>query len=356
MLGYKQKGPTMFKMHSKKVLSKAAQLASMAALATAFSTAASQAGELVMSSWLPPAHPIVAGVIEPWVDQVAEVTEGRVTVRLLPRPLGPPPAHFDLAADGIADLTYGLHSFTKDDRFLRSRLGQFSFLGDSAEDTSIAYWNVYGGDLDAQAEHEGTKLLGLFVHGPGMFHNNQRAIESPEDFAGLKIRVPGGYVAELAEELGVITQFMGPGDVFEKLSTGVIDGATFPAEALRAFNLSQHVTDTMTVPGGLYNTSWFLVMNEGTWEGISDEDRAAIEAVSGAQLAALAGQAWDAADAGGLADAAEHSVNVQTANNSVLARVQEIATVKEAEWAAAVADQGFDGVAALAAIREQAAD
>ena len=58
-------------------------------------------------------------------------------------------------------------------------------------------------------------------------------------------------------------------------STGVIDGVTFPSEALKAFNLSEHVTHTMTVPGGLYNTSWFMVMNEDRWGDISPEDHAA---------------------------------------------------------------------------------
>lgn len=329
-------------------------LLSSAALATIFSVASAQSEELVLSSWLPPSHPIVTKVVGPWAKQVEEATGGRVTIRILPRPAGPPPAAYDLAKDGIADITYGLHSFTTDDRFLRSRIGQFSFLGDDAAKTSVAYWNVYSGTLKAQDEHKGTKLLGLWVHGPGMFHNNKIRIEKPEDFGGLKVRVPGGYVAELSEKLGVTTQFMGPGEVFEKLSTGVIDGVTFPAEALKAFNLSQHIKYTMTIPGGLYNTSWFLVMNEGKWAAISKEDQAAIEKVSGAALAELAGSVWNAADAAGLEDAKTHNVDIYPAPEPVLAKVHEIAAAKEGEWAAAVAKQGLDGAAALAELRKVA--
>ena len=329
-------------------------LALSSVLAVSSTATTAQAEEYVLSSWLPPTHPIVTGVIQPWADQVAEVTEGRVTVRILPRPLGPPPAHFDLAADGIADITYGLHSFTTDDRFLRSRIGQFSFLGDDAVSTSVAYWRVYGGDLDAAAEHERTHLLGLWVHGPGMFHNNQHRIDEPGDFAGLKIRVPGGYIAELVEDLGATTQFMGPGEVFEKLSTGVIDGVTFPAEALRAFNLSPHIAYSMSVPGGLYNTSWFMVMNEDRWADLSDADRAAISAISGEVLAENAGRVWNQADAAGLADGEAHGVEFYAASDAVLQRVQQIASAREAEWAEAVAAQGFDGSAALSALRELA--
>lgn len=312
---------------------------------------------LVMSSWLPPKHPITTNVMVPWAEQVAEVTEGRVKVRILAKPLGSPPAHFDLAADGIADITYGLHSFTKDDRFLRSRIGQFSFLGDTAVETSLAFWDIYAGQLDAQAEHEGTKLLGLFLHGPGLFNNNQRKIETAEDFKGLKIRTPGGYIADLAGELGVVTQFMGPGEVFEKLSRGVIDGVTFPIEALKSFKLTDHISYAMQIPGGIYNTSFFLVMNEEKWDSLSDEDRAAIEGISGPAFAQLAGEAWDASDAIATAYIAEEtSVVVHEASAEVTAVVREKAAAFEAAWIEEVGATGYDGAAALADFRAATAN
>ncbi|MCK7614908.1 TRAP transporter substrate-binding protein [Roseibium sediminicola] len=328
-------------------------LAGVAATALTGLVSTASADELVLSSWLPPKHPIVTGVIEPWAAQVADVTEGRVTVRILPKPVGSPPEHFDLAAEGIVDITYGLHSFTKDDRFLRSRIGQFSFIADTATDGSKAYWDVYAGSLDAQAEHQGTKLLGLWVHGPGMFHNNQRKIETPEDFSGLKVRTPGGYIAGLAQDLDIITQFMGPGEVYEKLSRGVIDGVTFPMEALQAFNLTDHIKFSMRIPGGIYNTSWFMVMNEDIWDGISAEDQTAIEGVSGAALAELAGSVWDSADTRGAAYIADKDIEVYDAPAPVLEAVKALAAKHEAAWADAVEKTGFDGTAALAAFRDQ---
>jgi TRAP-type transport system periplasmic protein len=315
-------------------------------------TMAAAETKLVMSSWLPPKHPVVSQIMKPWAAQVAKATEGRVTVRVLAKPLGPPPAHYDMAKDGVADITYGLHSFTKDDRFLRSRIGQFSFIGNNATDTSKAYWKVYSGALAAQKEHAGVKLLGLFVHGPGMFHNNKRKIEKPADFKGLKIRTPGGYIAGLAGDLGIITQFMGPGQVFEKLSRGVIDGVTFPIEALRAFKLTDHIKYSMRVPGGIYNTSWFLVMNGGKWKSISDKDKKAIMSVSGEAFAGLAGSVWDKADKGGAAYVAKTKVEVYDAPASVLGAIRKIAAKREASWAKAVKAGGYDGEAALKALRK----
>ncbi len=313
-----------------------------------------KAEELVLSSWLPPKHPVVTKIMKPWAKQIEAATEGRVTVRMLAKPLGPPPAAYDLAADGVADITYGLHSFTKDDRFIRSRIGQFSFMGNTALAASQTFWNVYTGDLDAQAEHKGTKLLGLFVHGPGMFHNSKKKINTSADFSGLKIRTPGGYVAQLAQGLGIVTQFMGPGEVFEKLSRGVIDGVTFPIEAIAAFKLQNHIKYSMKVPGGMYNTTWFVVMNGAKWDAISAVDKTAIEAISGSALAKMAGGVWDASDVAGASVVGKSDIEVYDASDEVIAAIKKIADVAEAEWATAVAKGGFDGTAAIAKYRAAA--
>lgn len=305
---------------------------------------------LALSSWLPPRHPIVVNAIRPWAEEVEAVTEGRVSVRVLGKPLGSPPAHFDMARDGIADITYGLHSFSQDDRFDKSQVGQFSFIGDDAVAASEAFWTVYTEDLGARDDHAGTHLLGLFTHGPGLFHNNQRRIEAPSDFEGLKIRVPGGYVADLMTDLGATPLFMSSTEVYEKLSRGVIDGVAFTYEALTAFNLTDDVKYSMTVPGGLYNTTWFLVMNEGKWDEIGPEDQAAIEAISGAAFAARVGSAWNDADAAATQEIEAAGIDLYAAPEPVLEAVRAAASAREEAWAASLGE-AYDGAAALARLR-----
>jgi TRAP-type C4-dicarboxylate transport system substrate-binding protein len=335
----------------RRLIRSAAGLAAGTALAAGLATPAAAQTELVLSSWLPPKHPIVVNAIEPWAEQVEEATDGEVTVRVLSKPLGPAPAHYDLARDGVADITYGLHSFTQDERFVRSRIGQFSFLGDDAVATSKAFWNVYTGQLDAQEEHAGTKLLGLFMHGPGVFHNDVRRIEAPGDFSGLKVRTPGGYIADLMGNLGATTLFMSSGEVYEKLSRGVIDGVTFTYEALTAFNLTDHLSYSMRTPGGIYNTTWFLVMNDDTWSGLSAANREAIMSVSGAQFAELVGQAWNQADERAIEVLKTAGIEIYDAPPPVLEAIKAEADKLEADWAAKLEEQGYDGEAALEAFR-----
>lgn len=328
-------------------------LAGAAFATTSYTSIAFAETTLALSSWLPPRHPIVVNAIRPWAREVAEVTDGRVTVRVLTKPMGPPPSHYDMAADGIADITYGLHSFTTDDRFERSRIGQFSFIGDDAASASRAFWNVYAGMLDAQEEHEGVELLGLFVHGPGVFHNNERKIEQTSDFDGLKVRVPGGYISELMTDLGATTLFMSSTEVYEKLSRGVIDGVTFTYEALTAFRLTDDIRYSMRVPGGIYNTTWFIVMNEDKWNEISEADRAAIKSISGAAFAELVGDAWNDADTNAMERIEAAGIEVHDAPTAVLADIEIHAAKREAEWSEAIKADGYDGAAALAEMRKQ---
>ena len=336
-------------------MSRLAKLMASAAVAagTLAGTAAHADVTLVMSSWLPPRHPIVVNAMKPWAREISDVTEGRVTVRVLAKPLGAPPAHYDMARDGVADITYGLHSFTTDDRFERSRIGQFSFIGDDAVSGSTAFWNVYTEMLDAEAEHEGVQVLGLFVHGPGVLHNNVREIETLDDISGLKVRTPGGYIADLMEDLGATTLFMSSGEVYEKLSRGVIDGVTFTYEALTAFNLTDDLQYTMRVPGGLYNTTWFLVMNGDKWSEISEEDQEAIMSISGEAFAQRVGEAWNAADEAALEEIREAGIEIHDAPEALLDDIKARAATYEQEWADMIAEDGFDGTAALEAMRGQ---
>lgn len=107
----------------------------------------------------------------------------------------------------------------------------------------------------------------------------------------------------------------------------------------------------MTVPGGLYNTSWFLVMNEAKWDEIGEEDRAAIEAISGAAFAERVGQAWNDADTAAIAEIEEAGIVLYPASDAVLDAVRTAADAREAEWDQSLGTD-YDGLAALARLRE----
>ena len=306
---------------------------------------------LRMANWLPPSHPLMKDVMVPYAAAIAEATDGRVTVQILDAPLGPPPAHYDFAVNGIADITYGVHGYNPG-RFKTVSIAEMPFLGDSAETLSVAYWRVYEDMLAGAGESDDVKVLAVFTHGPGEIFTEGVDLSAGMPLEGTKIRVGGGIAGDVAAALGAAPMLAPSSKTYELLSGGVADGILFPFESVTFFKLDSLLDRGLTVPGGLYNTSFFVVMNKARWESLSAEDQAAIDTVSGEALARMAGQAWDKADAAGRA-AMEGKITLTEATpeqiDAFTAALQPVIDAKLAE-----ADEaGINARAALAALKAE---
>ena len=309
---------------------------------------------LRLSNWIPPKHPIAADMIFPWAKKVEKASNGRIKVNILKKALDKPPAAFDLAKDGIADISWGVHGYTPG-RFAVTQLVELPFLGDDAEALSVAYWRVHQKYLAAANEHSGVKLLGLMTHGPGHIYNSKRAINMPSDLEGLKIRVGGGVVSDVGKALNIVTMLKPATKSYEILSRGVADGIFFPKESIRSFKLSKVLKYATYVPGGLYNTSFFLVMSEKAWNKLSAEDQQAVMSVSGEEFAKLAGKGWNKADRAGVAAMQDAGMSLQTASSAMMAELRNKLSDIEAKVVARAKAKGIDGAAVLKMLRAEAA-
>lgn len=305
---------------------------------------------LTLSNWLPPSHPLVKDMIVPWTEQVKEATGGRVTVQILAKGLGAPKAHFDIARDGLADVTFSAHGYTPG-RFLMTKVAEFPFSGPSSEALSVAYWKVYEKHFAKLNEHEGTQLLGLFTHGPGHIHTRDKAVHKAADLNGLKMRVGGGVSSDVAEAIGSVALLKPARESYELLSNGVADGTYLPNESVTAFNVDGILKHTTMVPGGLYNISFFLVMNKGRFDALPAEDRAAIMKVSGEAFARLAGKAWDAADAAALEKMKANGNDIIVADPAFMDEIKTLSAPIEDAWVTEASTKGVDAKAALEDLR-----
>ena len=253
---------------------------------------------LRMASWLPPQHPWVLDIMVPWIEKVKVATEGRVRIELLSAPIGPPPAHFNFAVKGIADITYGVHNYTTG-RFSSTQIAELPFLSNSSEVLSVAWQRIYERELLHLDEHKGTHLLGVFTHGPGQLWFNKK-YESLDNIKGLKVRIGGGIAQSSSKALGLVPLQAPVTKAYELLSGGVADGIQLPSESISFFKLDRIIKQGFIFDGGLYNVSMFLVMNKKKWNKLSQDDQKAINSVSGETLAKMAGKAWDKADDKGI--------------------------------------------------------
>lgn len=300
---------------------------------------------LTVANWLPPSHPLVADVIVPMTEQIAEATGGEVVANVLPAPLGPPPAHFDFAVNGVADITFGVQGYSPG-RFKTTNLAEMPFLGDSAETVSVAYWRTWDALLKDAGEYDDVKVLAVFSHGPGEIFLKDGDLSGVDALNGKKLRVGGGIVQSVATSMGAVPVEGPSSKAYELLSQGVADGILFPYESVAFFGLIPQLSKGLSVPGGLYNTSFYIVMNKAKWESLTPEQQAAIDGVTGEALARMAGKMWDTVDAAGLEAMAGKIEVAEASEEQVTAWKEMLAPVVEASLAE-IDETGIDSAAAL---------
>lgn len=330
----------------KKVL---AGLAIAAGLIASTGVASAQT-TLRVANWLPPSHPLVSEIIKPWIADVNAATEGRVVLELLTSPLGPPPAHFDFAVNGVADVTYGVHNYTPG-RFVATSLAELPFLSNTSEALSVAYWKVHEEFLAGANEHKGTHVLSVFTHGPGQLWTKGRDLTSLDGIAGSKIRIGGGIAQEVATALDLVPVQAPVTKAYELLSGGVADGIQFPAESVSFFNIQNVVDSGLVADGGLYNVSFFVVMNGAKWDSLSDADKEAIMSVSGEALALRAGKAWDVADQAGYDAMAAKGITLVRPEGAAADAIKAKLSVVETDALKRISEKGIDAAAALKALK-----
>ena len=126
----------------------------------------------------------------------------------------------------------------------------------------------------------------------------------------------------------------------------------FPDESVPFFKLDSILTKALTVPGGMYNVSFFFVMNQARYDALSDADRAAINSISGEVLSRKAGQVWDAADAAGRA-AMEGKVTFAAATDADMATLEKASATVIDDIRDRVNAKGVDFDAAVAMFKDE---
>ncbi len=315
--------------------------ASVAAVTLSASAAMAQV-ELTYSSWLPWSHPVNEAIYIPWMEAIEAESQGRITFKRLPKPVASPPAHLDAIRTGQADVAFSVHGYSRN-QFTPYLFGEFPFLGDSAEATSIAFQKTHDrfmGDMDL---YKGVHLIGVNLHGPGQVHHSKMNMASPADFAGQKFRTGGPIPLAMVEAWGGVSIRQPAPKSFEILSSGIADGITFPFESLPSFKITELVPYTTTMPGGWYNSSHYLVMNTRKYNSLSDEDKAVIDKFSGEAFAALAGAGWDKINANGLKVATEAGNSIVEASDELKAALSELNAQFTTDYIEAAKEFGLDG-------------
>jgi TRAP-type C4-dicarboxylate transport system substrate-binding protein len=251
---------------------------------------------LRLHQFLPAQSVIPKNAIAPWAKRIEEESNGAIKIELYPSMQlgGSPPQLFDQAKDGVADIIWTVLGYTPG-RFPKSEVFETPFMITNAKDSSMAFQAYV--EQYAMDEFDDVKLIAVHTHGPGVFHS-KKPITKLEDLKGMKIRGGSRVINNMLKSLGAEPIGMPVPSIPEALSRGVIDGATIPWEVSVALKTSELVKNHTGFSGdhGLYSQTFALVMNKKSYENLSPELQAIIDANSGIVVAAKFGAEMDAAD------------------------------------------------------------
>jgi TRAP-type C4-dicarboxylate transport system substrate-binding protein len=309
---------------------------------------------LTASSWLAPTHPLSLAQKD-WCDLVEKNAGGKVKCNILPRAVSAPPGTFDAVKNGLADVSFTVQGYTPG-RFVLTKMAEFPFLGDSSEAVSLAFQRV-GSKLPALTEeHQGVKVLAYFTHGPGMVFNTKKPVAKVEDLQGLKWRVGGGIVNDIAKVVGMNVTLKPATDNYELLSTGVMDGTLLPAESVEAFKIDKIIKYATSFPGGLYNTAFVFMMNPAKYDKLSPDEKKAVDAASGEVASRIFARHWDKADLRSFALMQANSVQITKADAKFVSDLKAKTAPIEAQWVKDAEAKGLKNAAkVLADLRAEVA-
>ncbi len=129
-----------------------------------------------------------------------------------------------------------------------------------------------GQEMLAKFDSKGFKALAWGENGVRHMTNSKRAVNTPDDLKGLKMRTMENPVHVAAYKgLGIITTPMAFPEVFTALQQGTVDGQENPLSVIMASKFDQ-VQKYLTLTGHVYSPAIFL-MNKAAFDKLSADDK-----------------------------------------------------------------------------------
>jgi TRAP-type C4-dicarboxylate transport system substrate-binding protein len=299
-------------------------------------TAQDKPVQLKLAHWVPPSHPLQKAM-EAWGASVQQASGGSITYAVFPaQQLGKAFDHYDMARDGIADVTY-INPGYQPGRFPIIGIGELPFLMTNAKGGSQAldaFYRKY-----AAAEMKDVKFCLGFVHDPGSFHSKVKKIMAPGDIKGMKVRPAQATMAAFVTLLGGTNVQSSAPEVRDILERGVADAVTFPWGSVLLFGLDKVTQYHMDVP--LYVTTFAWVMNKSKYDGMSAAQKKVIDDHCTNEWALKVAAPWADFEAGGREKLkAEAGHEVYTISPGQLKQWRQAAAPLQAIWAEGVRKAG----------------
>ncbi len=309
--------------------------------------------KLKLSHFVPAAHNHHAAVLVPWVEEVKKRSNGRIEITIFPgAALCKPPQQYDCARDGIADIAFAVTGWSPG-RFPASSVVELPFMMRTAATGSQMLADLW--DKYLRQEYQDVHVLYMNVHPGGHIHTSGKPVRSLDDLRGLKIRTPTATVGDLLEMLGAAKVGMPVTQIYESMSTKVIDGFVVPYEVFPPFKFWE-VTKYHTEVG-MYTTAFATFMNKKKYESLPADMRKILDETTSAKAGywKSVGARWDVAEAPGRKGIVDRKNEIYVVSKDDRKRWRDAVRGLDDKWVADMEKKGLPGKALLKEARDLAA-
>jgi TRAP-type C4-dicarboxylate transport system substrate-binding protein len=249
--------------------------------------------DLKISHWVPASHPLQKA-LEDWGASVEKASGGTIKSQVFPaQQLGKAFDHYDMARDGIADVTY-VNPGYQPGRFPIVAAGQLPFVfsdGKKGTQALNEWYRKY-----APTEMKDTKFCFAFIHDPGTLHGKKKILV-PEDLKGVKVRPAQSTIGEMVKLFGGTNVQASAPESRDALERGVADEIAFPWGSIFLFGIDKVVKYHMDVP--LYTTVFTYNINLAKYNSMSDAQKKVIDDHCTPEWAAKVSDPWTDFEANG---------------------------------------------------------
>ena len=244
------------------------------------------------------AHPFPAGhhhqvqIIEPFIKEIEEKTEGRVKITVHPGgSITTGQSAIDDITSGSVDMVWTMPGYTAG-RFPLSEMLEFPGQWTSAEECTEVIWDLLDKNEGFQKEYGDYKLFNLFVADVGDIYTKGKAIHTVDDVQGVSYRAPSPMVQRVMEKLGATTANMPMPDTYDNIERGVVQGLVTGHSAIPTYKLYE-VIDNATNGLNIYVSPQMMAMSNAAWDKLSAEDQKIFEEVGMRTLSIKSAKLYD---------------------------------------------------------------
>ncbi|MBO6892640.1 MAG: TRAP transporter substrate-binding protein [Roseibium sp.] len=263
--------------------------------------------ELKVAHFMPAMHPMDQGVMSPLAEDISTATGGALTMRIYPSgELGKGPVQqYKRVVTGVADIVFGIPEYTPK-QFAKTGVVHIPGLFANGTEATNALWD----NIELfEDEYAGAKLLGLWANNPSVLITREKPVRTLADMQGMKIRTPNPVMAALVEAWGGIPVSMPTTDTYNAMNTGVIDAVMIGPSGIRSYKLNETAKYVTTnIPSAL--DSFYLLMNNSSWDQLSDEQKTQLDALTGRKISLQGAKSFFEAGQAGLDLARESGVEL----------------------------------------------